>query len=65
MLLAFLLGGDALFANAAPTPIPGGANHVAEESATMRQTLHGETPNVRSTPLKEAGPNDHVEVAEA
>ena len=60
MLLAFVLGGDALLANAAPTPVPGGANQTAGVSGALSQTLFNGTLRVRSMSLKDAGPADHI-----
>ena len=59
MLLAFVLGG-ALLANAAPTPVPGGANQTAGVSGTMSQTLFNGTLRIKSMSLKDAAPADHI-----
>jgi hypothetical protein len=60
MLLAFVLGGDALLANAAPTPVPGGANQTAGVSGSMSQTLFNGTLRIKGMSLKDAVPADHI-----
>ncbi len=60
MLLAFLLGGNALLANAAPTPVPGGANQTTGVSGSMSQTLFNGTLRIKAMSLKDAQPDDHI-----
>lgn len=60
MLLAFVLGGDALLANAAPTPVPGGANQTSGVSGSLSQTLFNGTLRIKSMSLKDAVPADHI-----
>ena len=60
MLLAFVLGGNALLANAAPKPIPGGANQTAGVSGSLSQTLFNGTLRIKGMSLKDAGPADHI-----
>jgi hypothetical protein len=60
MLLAFLLGGNALLADAAPTPVPGGANQTTGVSGSMSQTLFNGTLRIRGMSLKDAQPDDHI-----
>jgi hypothetical protein len=60
LLLAFVLGGDALLANAAPTPVPGGANQTSGVSGSMAQTLFNGTLRIRGMSLKDAVPADHI-----
>ncbi len=60
MLLASVLGGDALLADAAPTPVPGGANQTAGVSGSLSQTLFNGTLRIKSMSLKDAVPADHI-----
>jgi hypothetical protein len=59
-LLAFVLGGGALLANAAPTPVPGGANQTAGLTGSLSQTLFNGTLRIKSMSLKDAVPTDHI-----
>jgi hypothetical protein len=62
MLLAFVLGGDATIALAAPaaTPVPGGAYQTNGVSGTMSQTLFNGTLRLKGMSLKEAVPSDNI-----
>jgi len=60
ILFVFLLGGNALLADAAPTPVPGGANQTAGVSGSMSQTLFNGTLRIRGMSLKDAQPDDHI-----
>lgn len=60
MLLAFVIGGDAPLAVAAPTPVPGGANQTSGVSGTMSQLLFNGVLRLKSMSLKEAGPGDNI-----
>lgn len=60
LLLAFVLGGDALIASAAPTPVPGGANQTSGVSGSMSQTLFNGTLRIKSMSIKDAVPTDHI-----
>jgi len=62
MLLAFVLGGDAMRAIAAPkpTPVPGGAYQTSGVSGSMSQTLFNGTLRLKGMSLKEAGPSDNI-----
>src|SRR5579872_4615367 len=60
MLLAFVLGGDAMLAVAAPTPVPGGAYQTSGVSGTLSQTLFNGTLRLKDMSLKAAGPNDNI-----
>lgn len=60
MLLAFVLGGDALLANAAPAPAPGGANETAGVSCAKSQSLSNGTLHIHGISLEDAGPADHM-----
>jgi hypothetical protein len=60
MLTAFVLGGGTLLANAAPTPVPGGANQTSGVSGSMSQTLFNGTLRIKGMSLKDAGPADHI-----
>ena len=60
MLLALVLGGDAVTALAKPTPVPGGANQLAGVNGTLAQTLFNGTLRLHGMSLKDAGPADNV-----
>lgn len=60
MLLAFVLGGDALLAAAPPTPVPGGANQTSGVSGSLSQTMFNGTLRIRGMSLKDARPEDHI-----
>jgi len=60
MLLALVLGGSALLANAAPTPVPGGANQTAGVTGALSQTLFNGTLRIKSMSLKDAVAADHI-----
>jgi hypothetical protein len=59
-LLACSLGGIAVVAEAAPTPMPGGANQVSGVSGTFGDVLFNGTLRVRGMSLKDAGPADKM-----
>jgi hypothetical protein len=60
MLFALVLGGAAVSALAAPTPVPGGANQLAGVSGTLKQTLFNGTLRLHGMSLKDAVPADNV-----
>jgi hypothetical protein len=60
MLLALVLGGGAVSAVAAPTPVPGGANQLTGVNGTLSQTLFNGTLRLHGMSLKDAAPADNV-----
>jgi hypothetical protein len=60
VLLACSPGGAAVIADAAPTPIPGGANQVSGVSGTFAQVLFNGTLRVHGMSLKDAVPADNM-----
>ncbi len=59
MILAFLLGGDAVLA-APPTPVPGGANQTSGVSGTFSNVLFNGTLRLRKMTLGDATPEDKM-----